>query len=103
MLTSYADDEALFASVMAGAAGYVLKQVRGSDLLESIRKVTMGESLLDPSTTNRVLERIRRGPVEDDTVASLTEQERKILSLLADGLTNRQIGEKLFRTTYRTC
>lgn len=96
MLTSYADDEALFASVIAGAAGYVLKQVRGNELLESIRKVAIGQSLLDPSTTKRVLERIRRGPVEDNLVASLTDQERRILSLLADGLTNRQIGDELY-------
>jgi two-component system, NarL family, response regulator DevR len=96
MLTSFADDEALFDSIMAGAAGYVLKQVRGSDLVDSVRRVAAGQSLLDPSVTSRVLDRLRRGPDDDQGVAKLTEQERKILDLLAEGLTNRQIGERLY-------
>jgi DNA-binding NarL/FixJ family response regulator len=95
MLTSFADDEALFDSILAGAAGYVLKQVRGGELLEGIRRVAAGQSLLDPSMTTRVLDRLRRGNVEDERVASLTSQERRILDLLAEGLTNRQIAERL--------
>jgi len=95
MLTSFADDEAVYAAIMAGAAGFVLKQVRGNDLVEGIRRVANGESLLDPQVTTRVLERLRsRG--DDDELAGLTDQERKILMLIADGLTNRQIGEELF-------
>jgi two-component system response regulator DevR len=96
MLTSYADDEALLDSVVAGAAGYVLKQVRGNELLDGIRRVAAGQSLLDPAVTARVLDRIRRGPEEDERLANLTPQEGKILALLAEGLTNRQIGEQLF-------
>jgi two-component system, NarL family, response regulator DevR len=95
MLTSYADDEALFSAIMAGAAGYVLKQVKGADLLDGVRRVARGESLLDPSVTRRVLERLRTKP-EDDELAGLTDQERKILDLIAEGLTNRQIGERMF-------
>jgi len=95
MLTSFADDEAMFDSIMAGASGYILKQVRGHDLLEGVRKVGAGASLLDPTMTTRVLERLRHGSEEDDRIASLTPQERKILDLLAEGLTNRQIGERL--------
>ena len=95
MLTSYADDEALFSAIMAGAAGYVLKQVKGSDLLDGVRRVARGESLLDPSVTRRVLERLRTKP-EDDELAGLTDQERRILDLIAEGLTNRQIGERMF-------
>ncbi|HET6951725.1 MAG TPA: response regulator transcription factor [Acidimicrobiales bacterium] len=95
MLTSFADDEALFDSIMAGAAGYVLKQVRGSDLVDGVRRVAAGQSLLDPTVTARVLERLRRGPEEEQGV-HLTDQERRILDLLAEGLTNRQIGERLF-------
>jgi DNA-binding NarL/FixJ family response regulator len=95
MLTSYADDEAVYASIMAGAAGFVLKQVRGNDLVDGIRRVARGESLLDPQVTTRVLERLRSRE-DDDELAGLTEQERKILVLIADGLTNRQIGEQLF-------
>jgi DNA-binding NarL/FixJ family response regulator len=94
MLTSFADDEALFDSIMAGASGYVLKQVRGADLVDSVRRVAAGESLLDPSVTARVLDRLRDGPDEDGV--HLTPQERRILDLLAEGLTNRQIGERLF-------
>ncbi len=95
MLTSFADDEALFTAIMAGAAGYVLKQVRGNELVDAVRRVGRGESLLDPAVTRRVLERLRTKPEEDD-LALLTEQERKILDLIAEGNTNRQIGEKLF-------
>jgi two-component system, NarL family, response regulator DevR len=95
MLTSFADDEAVYAAIMAGAAGYVLKQVRGSDLIEGIRRVADGESLLDPSVTTRLLDRLRhRG--DEDELGSLSEQERKILDLIAEGLTNRQIGERMF-------
>ncbi|MEY2406431.1 MAG: two-component system, NarL family, response regulator DevR [Acidimicrobiaceae bacterium] len=95
MLTSYADDEALFSAIMAGAAGYVLKQVRGTDLIDGIRRVGRGESLLDPSLTARVLERLRQPP-EPDELAGLTDQERRVLDLIAEGMTNRQIGEQLF-------
>jgi two-component system response regulator DevR len=95
MLTSYADDEALFSAIMAGASGYILKQVKGSDLIDGVRRVAAGESLLDPSVTRRVLERLRTKP-EDDELAGLTDQERRILDLIAEGLTNRQIGERMF-------
>ena len=95
MLTSFADDEALFSAIMAGAAGYVLKQVKGTDLIEAIRHVGRGESLLDPSMTRAVLERLRAKP-EDDELSGLSQQERRILELIADGLTNRQIGENMF-------
>jgi two-component system response regulator DevR len=94
MLTSYADDEALFSSIMAGAAGYVLKQIRGSDLVDAIRRVAGGESLLDPAVVARVLERLR-APVADP-LAALTPQERRILALITEGMTNRQIGEQMF-------
>jgi DNA-binding NarL/FixJ family response regulator len=95
MLTSFAEDDAVYAAIMAGAAGYVLKQVRGTDLVDGIRKVAGGQSLLDPSVTTRVLERLRHKDDEDE-LAVLTDQERKILELIADGLTNRQIGEHMF-------
>jgi two-component system, NarL family, response regulator DevR len=95
MLTSYADDEALFASLMAGAAGYVLKQVGSSDLVDSVRRVAAGQSLLDPELTERVLERLRQGPQEDAKLARLTPQEKRILELIADGRTNRQIADSL--------
>jgi two-component system response regulator DevR len=96
MLTSYADDEALFDAIMAGAAGYVLKQVRGAELVDGIRRVASGQSLLDPTVTTRVLERLRHAPAEDERFADLSEQERKILDLLAEGRTNRQIAGELF-------
>jgi DNA-binding NarL/FixJ family response regulator len=96
MLTSFADDEALFDAIMAGASGYVLKQVRGSDLVDNIRRVAAGQSLLDPGVTAQVLERLRRGPDEEPDGPHLTAQERRILDLLAEGLTNRQIGERLY-------
>ena len=96
VLTSFADDEALFDSIMAGAAGYLLKQIKGTDLVDAIRRVAAGQSLLDPSVTERVLERLRKGPEQDERLSRLTEQERKILDLIAEGLTNRQIGERMF-------
>jgi two-component system response regulator DevR len=94
MLTSFSDDEAVYAAILAGAAGYVLKQVKGTDLVDGIRRVARGESLLDPLVTTRVLERIRRP--QDDELSALTDQERNILDLIAEGMTNRQIGERLF-------
>ncbi|SMC58108.1 two component transcriptional regulator, LuxR family [Kibdelosporangium aridum] len=94
MLTSYSDDEALFESVMAGAAGYVLKEVRGGDLVRAIRTVAQGGSLLDPTATTQVLTRLRKGPT--DKLAELTEQERRVLELIGEGMTNRQIAERLF-------
>jgi two-component system, NarL family, response regulator DevR len=96
ILTSFADDEALFDSIMAGAAGYLLKQIKGTDLVDAIRRVAEGQSLLDPNVTARVLERLRKGPEEDERLARLTDQERKILDLIAEGMTNRQIGERMF-------
>ncbi|KQX75847.1 MULTISPECIES: response regulator transcription factor [unclassified Aeromicrobium] len=97
ILTSFDDDEALFASIMAGAAGYVLKQVTGQDLVAAVRHVAAGGSLLDPSVTAKVMERLREGePGEPDELRSLTAQERRILELVAEGLTNRQIGDRLF-------
>jgi len=96
VLTSFADDEALFDSIMAGAAGYLLKQIKGNDLVDAVRRVAAGQSLLDPNVTARVLERLRTGPVQDERLARLTDQERKILDLIAEGLTNRQIGERMF-------
>jgi two-component system, NarL family, response regulator DevR len=96
ILTSYDDDEALFAAIMAGASGYVLKQIAGTDLVDGVRRVAAGQSLIDPSLTARVLERLRTGPEETSELASLTEQERRILALIAEGLTNRQIGEAIF-------
>ncbi|HET8961687.1 response regulator transcription factor [Nocardioides sp.] len=96
ILTSYDDDEALFAAIMAGAAGYVLKQVGAGDLVDSVRRVAAGQSLIDPQLMARVLERVRSGPPQHEELADLTEQERKILALIAEGMTNRQIGERLF-------
>ena len=97
MLTSYADDEALFASIVAGAAGYLLKQTRGQAVLDAITSVAQGRSLLDPDVTGKVLERVRRGREDEDPAfASLTDQERKVLERLAEGKTNREIGEILF-------
>ncbi len=96
ILTSYEDDEALFAAIMAGAAGYVLKQIRGTDLVDAVRRVAAGQSLLDPAVTQRVLERIRSGVEEPRELKSLTEQERRILEYVAEGLTNREIAAKMF-------
>ncbi|GGU68740.1 response regulator [Streptomyces daghestanicus] len=96
VLTSYADDEALFDAIMAGASGYVLKDIRGAELLSAVRDVAAGRSLLDPATTARVLQRLREGGgPDDDRLARLTEQERRILELIGEGLTNRAIGERL--------
>ena len=97
ILTSFADDQALFEAIMAGAAGYVLKQIRGNDLLQTVRRVAAGQSTLDPAVTSRVLERLRQGSgTEDPALASLTKQERRILELIGEGMTNRQIGERMF-------
>jgi two-component system response regulator DevR len=97
ILTSFDDDEALFAAIMAGAAGYVLKQVSGQDLVSAVRTVAAGGSLLDPSLISRVMDRIREGePDEPEELRRLTPQERRILELVAEGLTNREIGERLF-------
>jgi two-component system, NarL family, response regulator DevR len=96
ILTSYDDDEALFAAIMAGASGYVLKQISGTDLVDAVRRVAAGQSLLDPALTQRVLERVRSGPPQQPELKELTEQERKILTLIAEGMTNRQIGEQLY-------
>jgi len=96
MLTSYADDEALFASILAGAAGYLLKQTRGQAVVDAVIAVAAGRSLLDPEVTGKVLERLREGRAEDPALASLTDQERKVVVGLAEGRTNREIGELLF-------
>ena len=96
MLTSYADDEALFASIIAGASGYLLKQTRGQAVVDAIITVASGRSLLDPDVTGKVLERIRESRGDDPAIATLTDQERKVLEGLAEGHTNREIGEKLF-------
>ncbi|WP_164251882.1 response regulator transcription factor [Streptomyces sp. S4.7] len=97
MLTSFSDDEALFDAIMAGASGYVLKAIRGDELLTAVRDVAAGRSLLDPVATARVLQRLREGntPKGDDRLAGLTEQERRILDLIGEGMTNRAIGERL--------
>ena len=97
ILTSYQDDEALFSAIMAGAAGYVLKQIRGTDLVDAIRRVAAGQSLLDPAVTQQVLNRIREGNEQAPSeLAQLTGQERRILELIAQGMTNRQIGAEMF-------
>ena len=96
MLTSYADDEALLAAIMAGAAGYVLKEIRSSDLVSAIRLVAEGKSLIDPAMTATLLQRIRTGPSTPPELASLTAQERVLLGHIAEGLTNRQIAEQMF-------
>jgi len=96
ILTSYDDDEALFAAIMAGAAGYVLKDIKGTDLVDTIHRVAAGQSLIDPALTARVLERVRNGPATAPELAGLTEQELKLLGFIAQGLTNRQIGEQMF-------
>jgi len=95
MLTSYSDDEALFDAIMAGASGYVLKEIRGNDLIEAIRQVAAGNSLLDPVATARVLDRMRNGDKHDPRLDALSEQERRILELIGEGMTNRQIGEQM--------
>ena len=96
MLTSFSDDEALLEAVLAGASGYLLKQVRGSDLVDAVRRVSQGQSLIDQSVTDSVLRRLRDGSPDDERLRGLTEQERKVLALLADGRTNRQIADELF-------
>jgi DNA-binding NarL/FixJ family response regulator len=96
ILTSYEDDEALFAAIMAGAAGYLLKQIRGTDLVDAVRRVATGQSLLDPAVTARVLERIRSGIEEPKELKALTEQERRILGYIAEGLTNHEIAQRMF-------
>ena len=96
MLTSFSDDEAMFEAIVAGAAGYLLKEVRSADIVESVRRVAAGESLLDATLTARVQERLRKAPDEDERLRDLTGQERRILELLADGLTNRQIAAEMF-------
>jgi len=96
MLTSFADDEALFSAILAGASGYVLKQIKGSDLVNAVRRVAAGESLLDPSLTRQVMDRLRGDQVEDERLSRLTSQERNILELIAEGKTNRQIADELY-------
>ncbi|MEO5876716.1 MAG: response regulator transcription factor, partial [Streptosporangiaceae bacterium] len=96
MLTSFSDEEALFDAVMAGAAGYVLKQIHGSDLVGAIRTVASGESLLDARSTAQLLRRLRGRPVHKDPLSALSDQEKQILDLIGEGLTNRQIGERMF-------
>jgi two-component system, NarL family, response regulator DevR len=95
MLTSYPDDEAVYAAILAGASGYVLKQVRSNELTDAVRRVGRGESLLDPAVTSRVLERLRQS-TQTDELAHLTPQERQLLDHIAQGLTNRQIGERMY-------
>jgi DNA-binding NarL/FixJ family response regulator len=96
MLTSFSDDEALFDAIMAGAAGYVLKQIRGTDLVGAIRTIASGQSLLDPQAAATVMRRMRDQATATDPLAGLTDQERRILALIGEGLTNRQIGDRLF-------
>ncbi len=96
MLTSFADDDALFDAIMAGASGYVLKQIRGTDLVGAVRTVANGQSLLDPRTTAQVLARMRSVAEKKGPVAGLSEQERTVLTLIGEGLTNREIGERMF-------
>ena len=96
MLTSYDDNDALMASVLAGASGYLLKDIRGSSLLDAIHTIATGGSLMDPAVVQQALTRLRDGAPTDQRLASLTVREREILTLIADGLTNRQIGERMF-------
>ncbi|WP_277345799.1 response regulator transcription factor [Nocardioides sp. JQ2195] len=96
ILTSYDDDDALFSAIMAGAAGYVLKQVHGNDLVDTVRRVAAGQSMLDPAVTAQVLERLRTGPRTDPSLEHLTQQEQKILGLIGEGMTNRQIAGAMF-------
>jgi DNA-binding NarL/FixJ family response regulator len=96
MLTSFGNDEALFDAIMAGAAGYVLKQIRGTDLVGAVRSIASGESLLDAEAASRVMRRMRDQAVRRDPLSELTPQERRILELIGEGLTNRQIGERMF-------
>lgn len=96
ILTSYDDDDALFSAIMAGAAGYVLKQVRGTDFVDTVRRVAAGQSMLDPAVTQQVLDRLREGPKTDPALDQLTAQELKILEHIGEGRTNRQIAETMF-------
>ena len=96
MLTSYSDDEALFGAIMAGASGYMLKEVSGNDLVAAVRTLATGGSLLHAGVTATVLQRLRGGPEEDPRYAALSPQERRILDLIAEGMTNRQIANRLF-------
>ncbi len=96
MLTSFGDDEALFDAIMAGASGYVLKQIGGTDLVGAVRTIAAGDSLLDPEAASRVMRRMREQALRRDPLAELTAQERRILELIGEGLTNRQIGERMF-------
>jgi DNA-binding NarL/FixJ family response regulator len=96
ILTSFDDDDALLDSIMAGAAGYLLKQIRGTDLVDAVRRVASGQSMLDPAVTSRVLQFVRHGDEDQERADRLSEQERKILDLIAEGLTNRQIAQRLF-------
>jgi DNA-binding NarL/FixJ family response regulator len=96
ILTSYDDDEALFAAIMAGASGYILKDATGQDLIGAVHHVAAEHSLIDPLMTERVLDRVRHGPETAPELADLTEQELRLLDLVAEGLTNRQIGERMF-------
>ena len=96
MLTSFADDDALYASVMAGAAGYVLKQIKARDLIEDVKKVANGESLMDPRALVRVVERIAHPPKTDPIMDSLSPQELRILGHISEGMTNKQIAESMF-------
>ncbi len=96
ILTSYDDDDALFAAIMAGASGYILKQVHGNDFIESVRRVAAGQSTLDPSVTARVLDRVRNGPRVDPELDGLSAQEQRILDLIGEGLTNREISERMY-------
>lgn len=95
MLTSFADDDALFAAILAGASGYLLKQIRGPELVSAVRRVAAGQSLIDPALTAGVMERLR-GKQEDERIAKLSPQERRILDLIAEGKTNRQIGAEMY-------
>ena len=96
ILTSYDDQDAVLSSVLAGASGYVLKEVRTSGLVDAIRQVALGRSLIDPAVIAQVMDRVREGSPTDSRLASLTQREREVLDLIADGLTNRQIGERMF-------
>ncbi len=96
VLTSFDEDDAVFAAIMAGAAGYLLKHVRGADLVDTIRRVAAGQSALDPAVTERVMERVRSGPPADEALAGLTEREQRMLELIGQGLTNREIAAELF-------
>jgi two-component system response regulator DevR len=96
ILTSYDDQDAVLAAVLAGASGYILKEVRAAGIVDAVRQVAMGRSLIDPGLVEQVMARIRQGSATDNRIAPLTDREREVLDLIADGLTNRQIGERLF-------